>query len=226
MPIVFVDANVLYSKTLRDWLFLLRIETCGDLFTVASSNDAITEALYWLRKKNPDAPGYFISNTKEIIEASLDDRIRDFPAGVTFPGDDKHDTHVHAAAAACGATYLITGDEGFRAVEDELPYEVHTADSFFQLVAENVPQAVDDVIRRQRAYSRSRGWTKTLSEMLRAAQCPTFAEIVDRHLRALSDGHTTSGIAATVEPRRAAGADADTPALEDAGVTSGDGAAF
>ncbi|MFB2586764.1 PIN domain-containing protein [Herbiconiux liukaitaii] len=200
VPVVFVDANVLYSKTLRDWLFLLRKETCGDMFTVASSNDVIAEVLYWIRKNNSGGPGHLTGNAKELIEASLDELVRDFPAGMVFPGDDTHDTHVYAASITCGATYLVTDDAGFHDVSDELPYEVHSADSFLQLIAENVPQAVDNVIRTQIAYYANRSGSKTLSEALVSAHCPTFAGIVRRHLQAMSTGDMTAGIAASVRP--------------------------
>ncbi|MBH0008068.1 type II toxin-antitoxin system VapC family toxin [Salinibacterium sp. SWN1162] len=200
IPIVFVDANVLYSKTLRDWLFLLRRETRCELFTVASSNDVIAEVLYWSRKNNPSAPGQRTGNIKEIIEKALDETVRDFPAGMVFPGDDEHDTHVYAASVTCEASYLVTDDQGFHNVADELPYEVHSADSFFQLIAENAPEAVDEVINQQLAYYRKRENSRTLREALILAKCPTFAEIVHQHLEAMSAGSTTAGIAASVEP--------------------------
>jgi len=31
---VFLDANILCSKTLRDWFFMLRMETGGNMFTL------------------------------------------------------------------------------------------------------------------------------------------------------------------------------------------------
>ncbi len=52
---VFVDANVLYSRTQRDWLGLLHRDT--DAFEVFWSEDVITEALYHLRKKHQDWDG-------------------------------------------------------------------------------------------------------------------------------------------------------------------------
>lgn len=212
VPIVFVDANVLYSKTLRDWLFLLRRETCGDMFTVASSNDVIAEVLYWIRKNNSGGPGHLTGNVKETIEASLDELVRDFPAGTVFPGDDTHDTHVYAASITCGAAYLVTDDTGFHDVSNELPYEVHSADSFFQMIAENVPQAVDRVIREQIAYYQRRSGSKTLREALISANCPMFAEIVHQHLQATSTGNTTAGIAASAKPAVIEDA-AETPAV-------------
>lgn len=198
VPIVFVDANVLYSKTLRDWLFLLRLETSADMFTLASSNDVITEVLYRLRRNNSGGPGHLTGNVKDTLEGTLDEVVRDFPAGTVFPGGDEHDVHVHAATKECGADYLITDDQGFFDVADQLNYEVHTADTFFQLITENVPQVVDQVIHRQLAYYSARGAGKTLSQALADAGCPMFSTIVDRHLQAMAAGRTTSGIASEV----------------------------
>ncbi|MCH5643313.1 hypothetical protein [Gordonia sp. ABSL49_1] len=50
---VFVDENVLWPKTLRDWLFLLRNATGGEMFTVCSTEDVVAEAIYTLRRKKP-----------------------------------------------------------------------------------------------------------------------------------------------------------------------------
>ena len=199
VPIVFLDANVLYSKTLRDWIFLLREETTGGLFTVVSSHDVIGEAVYSIRRNMPHAPGHATARPKEMIENALDEIVRDFDGGMMFPGGDRHDVHVHAAATACNASYVITSDKGFHDVADQLEYEVHTPDSFLQLVAENMPQAVDRVILRQNEYRSKRGDTKTLSTALKDAGCPTFAVIVDKHLRAIVQGHTTTGIAGRVD---------------------------
>ncbi|MEJ1089402.1 PIN domain-containing protein [Microbacterium sp. Mu-80] len=198
VPIVFVDANVLYSKTLRDWLFLLRLETSADMFTLASSNDVIAEVLYRLRRNNPSGPGHLTGNVKDTLEGTLDEIVRDFPAGTVFLGDDQHDVHVHAATKECGASYLITDDHGFFTVADQLNYEVHTADSFFQLLTENVPEVVDRVIHQQLGYYRARGSGMTLSQALADAGCPMFSTIVDQHLQALAAGRSTSGIAAEV----------------------------
>lgn len=194
VSIVFVDANVLYSKTLRDWLFLLREETRGEVFTVAASNDVIAEVLYRIRKRNADGPGYLISRVKELLERQIDEMVRDFPARMAFPGGDVHDRHVHAAAITCGAAYLITQDLGFHEVADQLAYEVHTADSFFQLVAENVPHIVDQVILRQIEYRSRRGQQWTLGEALVAAGCPQFAEVVNGRLQSTAGGPPNTGL--------------------------------
>ena len=42
---MFVDANVLFSKTCRDWLYFLRQENEG-MFQLCSTNDVMVEVLY------------------------------------------------------------------------------------------------------------------------------------------------------------------------------------
>lgn len=195
-PIAFVDANVLFSKTLCDWLFLLRKHTNGGLFVLFSSEDAITEALHALRKSNPYADGQFTSRRRALFTTALDEIVADFPGTHDFPGADKHDAHIHAAALATNAVYLIADDAGFDAVDpDLLPYEVHTADSFFMLVAANVPQAVDAVILQQLEYFRNIEGSKRLDLALEDAGCPEFAKCVLKHMEHIFKGESTHGIA-------------------------------
>ena len=49
---VFVDANILFSKTLMDWLFFLREENPG-MFQLISTQDVFSEVLYNMRRNNP-----------------------------------------------------------------------------------------------------------------------------------------------------------------------------
>ncbi|WP_166997125.1 PIN domain-containing protein [Paramicrobacterium fandaimingii] len=200
IPVAFVDANVLYSKTLRDWLFLLRIETGGRMFALFSSEDTLTETLYHLRKNKADAPGRYTGAIQERIRASLDDIVDDFPA-IDFPGADDHDQHIHAAATSVNASYLIAGDRGFHDIDgDLLPYEVHSADSFFMLVAANAPGAVDRVITRQIGYYGKRSQSAKLDAMLEKAGCSTFAVCVRGHLAQLAADAATHGVSDRLLP--------------------------
>lgn len=197
--VAFVDANVLVSKTLRDWICLLRIETGGGLFVLHSSEDALTETAYKLRKKLPDAPGDTIAGIRASIRSALDDVLDSFPGGESFPGKDRYDRHIHAAAKASGADYLLTQDAGFAGIDpDLLPYEVITPDLFFALVAANNPAAADRVIRRQLKYFDSKPDVKRLSEALMDAKCEIFAECVKRHLERMAHGQSTAGLSQQV----------------------------
>lgn len=50
---VFLDANILYSRTLRDWFCLLSQESGFDGIELFWSEDVLAEMIYHLRKKNP-----------------------------------------------------------------------------------------------------------------------------------------------------------------------------
>ncbi|MDX2377310.1 PIN domain-containing protein [Microbacterium sp. LRZ72] len=172
-PVAFVDANILFSRTLCDWLFLLRLETNGGMFVLFSSEDSITETLYNLRRRNPSADGSLTSNRQQLLRRSLDDILDSFSGDVDFPGLDKNDHHVHAAALECHARYLIANDQGFAEIEpDLLPYEAHTADSFLMLIAANAPTAVDAVITRQLRHYADKPASKPLDVALVDAGCP------------------------------------------------------
>jgi len=76
---VFVDANVLFSRTLYDWLFLLRIESRGRLFQIHTSWDVINEAGTRLRDDHPEWDGEGISSLMSKIQDIFDEIIEVFP---------------------------------------------------------------------------------------------------------------------------------------------------
>ncbi len=186
---VLVDANVLYSRTLRDWLFLLKLRSEAGMFTVYATEDIIAEVLYRLRRDNPNESGHFIAGIHDRIVANIDDRITDFQIDGSFPGDDPDDAHVHAAAVASGARILLTDDAGFTDLPDEaieqLPYEVHTCDSFFLLADDVAPTIVRDVAADQHAYWTAKPGSTSIVTALERAGCPAFANRVREHMRAL-----------------------------------------
>lgn len=180
---VLVDANVLYSRTLRDWLFLLKLESNGGMFTVLATEDVIAETLYRLRRKNPTADGSLISSVHDRIVKNIDERISDFVIDGSFLGDDGDDAHVHAAAVAGGASIVLTDDNGWSdAIADQLPYEVHHPDSFFTLTDDSAPHVVRSVVARQVEYFCRRDGRADLPGALQRAGCFEFAERVRRHL--------------------------------------------
>ena len=186
---VLVDANVLYSRTLRDWLFLLKLRSDAAMFTVYATEDIIAEVLYRLRRDNPDRPGRFITGIHDRIVANIDDRITDFQIDGSYPGGDPDDAHVHAAAVASGARILLTDDSGLIDLPDEeieqLPYEIHTCDSFFVLVDDVAPTVVSDVVTEQHAYWTSKPNAIDVVTALERAGCPTFANRVRGHMSSL-----------------------------------------
>lgn len=188
---VLVDANVLRSRTLRDWLFLLREHSDGSLFTVHATEDIVAEVVYTMRRDKPDLPGRVTKQLHDLIMRCLDDVVSDYTVDGSFEGADENDAHVHAAALACEAGLLLTADKGFTAVpehvDDTLPYEVHTPDSFFTLVDDSAPLAVRTVTERQAAFWSGRQDGRPLVDALRDADCPRFAARVALHQLTLHD---------------------------------------
>lgn len=183
---VLVDANVLVSRTLRDWLLLLQIEAPG-MFATCWTEDILAETVHGIRRRNRHADGGAITQVADTLRATMSERIDGF-AVESFPAlNDSDDLHVHAAALAGGVNMLLTNDTDFlqlsREVLDELPYEVIDADSFLVLVDDSSPKAVDEVMHKQWTYWRSKDPASDLPQRLRDAGCPEFAERLWRHQR-------------------------------------------
>ncbi|MEZ5210432.1 PIN domain-containing protein [Gordonia sp. (in: high G+C Gram-positive bacteria)] len=187
---VFVDANVIRSRTLRDWLFLLR--NAGDMFSVCTTEDVIAEVVYTLRREKPDAPGYLTSSVHDRITEQLDYRVEDYPAGAPgYCGSDPDDAHVHAAAVAAGVDIVLTADKGFTSLSEEdrdgLPYEIYHPDEFFVLVDDSSPDTVRRVSGEQLEYwcAKKPSGGANLPAALDDADCPRFAERVRLRLQQL-----------------------------------------
>lgn len=180
---VFVDANVLFSRTLRDWLFLLRVESQGDLFHIHTTWDVITETGARLRDKHSHASGSLVSDLVEKCQTIFDDIITSYPGGAVQGLNDQEDWHVHHAAEACQAHILLTEDTGF--TSDETFYETYTCDEFFVEISTSAPAVVQQVVNFQAKYWAKRNG-KPLPVALREARCPEFAGIVQTHLQRLA----------------------------------------
>ncbi|WP_234354132.1 PIN domain-containing protein [Janibacter massiliensis] len=181
---MFVDANVFFSKTLTDWLFLLRYETEG-MFQVHTTEDVCAEVIYRMRKKNPTAPGHFTRRRIDLLRGSLDEIIGDYPADLPFTGADPADYHVHAAATAGRADIVITANKvgDFTNDPDAESYEVMHPDDFFLLVGESSRGCVPQVIEKQIMHWKHDARRVQLDEMLERAGCPEFAITVRELLR-------------------------------------------
>ncbi len=177
---VFVDSNVLYSRTLRDWLCLLTLANDRPHFLICWSEDVLAEVIYHLRRKHPQWSGRRIQKIRDSIVGALEGGlVHEFDVDETFDGRDPHDAHVHAAASACGAEYLLTMNLRDFAIADTR-YEVIDPDSFFMLIHDSAPALVASVTREQMSY-----WARVrdeamLPEYLERAECPQFAQVVRR----------------------------------------------
>lgn len=183
MPLLaFYDADVVFSRTLRDWLFLLRAETGGELFTLASSTDVLFEAGARLRDHYPAKPASLVEALRQKFFDFTDEIVEEFPGGPVDGMEDPGDWHVHHAASACQASILLTQNiKDFHA--DSTCYEAWTCDEFFVQVNSDVPQTVADVAWTQARYWAKQPGGRPLEEALAEAGCPQFAACVKGHLQ-------------------------------------------
>lgn len=186
MQSIFVDSNVLGSKTQYDWLFLLRLRL--EMFALWTSNDVLDEAHRAWRRRKPDLGGAMRAQRDTLFRQVFDEVSDAWEGGGADAINDVHDTHVHNAARSLGADILLTNNGTDFGDPDALPYDIYSPDEFFILVNDNAPQAVLDVTRDQALYwhKRSGNSSRSLADALTAAGCPLFAREVARHLAILS----------------------------------------
>lgn len=188
--IVLVDANVFYSRTLRDWVMLLAL-IGPESYQIRYTEDILVETLYHLRKNHPNLHSAAIEDVREKIESAFEGcKVVGYPIDPGFLGADPHDAHVHSAALASQADILLTCDVGGFIGEgqdsDDLPYEVWHPDDFLTYVAECAPDVVQAVTKRQMTYWAARRGDVDLPQRLREAGAPQFAECVRRHLQLIA----------------------------------------
>lgn len=166
---------------------MLATETEGDLYTVLWTDDILTECTYHLRKANPRWEGGKISRIRESIEEVFPDgRVRDFV--VEGGALDEGDQHVHAAAVAGRADFVLTMNVKDFPGGDECPYEVYTPGEFFTLVWDSAPGLVERVSRKMDRYWSGKGHPYSVAERLRSAEkSAAMKEFARRVARALCD---------------------------------------
>jgi predicted nucleic acid-binding protein len=183
---VLVDANVLVSRTLRDWLLMIQIEAPG-MYATCYTEDLLAEAVYSIRRRNPAMPGEAVTAIADTIRRVMSERIESFSIQELAALRDMDDLHVHSAAISGEVNMVLTDDKGFlglpEAVTDALPYEIISADAFFVLVDDSSPEAVAAVTVSQWDYWRKKDPATDLPQRLRDAGCPEFAQRVWRHQR-------------------------------------------
>lgn len=180
---VFIDANTLYSRTLRDWTFLLRLNT-NDMFQLHTSWDVITEAAARLRDKHPASNGALVTTLIERVQDVLDEIVTAYPGGPVEWIADEGDWHVHHAAVAAQADILLTEDQRFSS--DKTPYEVLTCDEFFLEVATAAPHETKEVLQRQAEYWGKKPQSKQVPEALRLSGCEEFALWAEAELKKIA----------------------------------------
>jgi predicted nucleic acid-binding protein len=193
--LVLPDSNILFSRTLRDWTFLLSRNTRQVIYTVHTTPDIIAETIAKIRDKNPLIGGQNIALIESRIRNSVSSVFSDYvPAQRDIVYDsmrDSGDYHVHAAASQGEISYLVTQDRGFLGlpedVQTSLSYEIHSADSFFCLVDDSAPPHVEMIALEQLHYWRTKAETDDrfdadLPGALTRAGCPNFADRISNRL--------------------------------------------
>ncbi|MGV9373473.1 PIN domain-containing protein [Micromonospora tulbaghiae] len=187
--LVFLDANVLYSRTLRDWISLLALEGDCAVFDLRYSEDVLAEWMYRLRRKRPE-------HSEQAIGGQRRRFVQAFPYGLVTgysPNEvpcppDPDDRHVLAAAVHGRADILVTDDR--RAFPPECVREslsVLTGDEFLGWAADRSMPLVLRALARQIDYYRRSlvSEDKDAVELiahLRKAGAPRFAERLENHL--------------------------------------------
>lgn len=182
---VLVDANVWFSRTLRDWIGMLYTTPELPPFDVRWTEDILAEVVYHLRRTNPTWEGARITGLRERLAATFETgRVDHFTVDDDYRGIDPMDAHVHAAAVACRADYLVTDDsKGFVWDDNQSSYEVLTPDEFLVLVDDTTPDLVAAVTQLMGEYWLAQAGEAELPKRLRSAGCPQFAERVRKHLQ-------------------------------------------
>ncbi|WP_227984688.1 PIN domain-containing protein [Nocardia spumae] len=183
---VLVDANVLFSQTLRDWLALLYLDPGNEMFEVMWTDDIMTEFHYHLRKKFPLHSDAQIGGIRRRLEDSFRTGwVTGYTIDESVAYPDVGDAHVHCAAVHANVDILLTGNAKDFAGIDDLPYEIYKAGEFFELVDDSNPALVRAVTEQQLVYHlrKSRTNKVSLPERLKSAGARGFAERVRRHLQ-------------------------------------------
>ncbi|QWW19510.1 PIN domain-containing protein [Schaalia sp. 19OD2882] len=175
--VVLVDANIWFSRTLRDWVCLLATDPRSSLFTVLWTDDILAEVLSNLRKKNPNWNGGQISDISEKIKESFPNgQVRDFRP--TDNPADLFDGHVIGAAIAGDADILLTNDGKGFSEEHDFRFEVMNVDDFLMLVAHSSRNLIVRTALRTAIHFHKRGVPYLEAERLKSAGAPKFARFV------------------------------------------------
>lgn len=179
---VLVDANVLYSRTLRDWVFMLALAGgAGAFYDVLRTEDILAETVRNFRKNHPNVAGGYIADVVEKVRETFPEgRVRDYECP---PWDlDAGDAHVHGAALAGEADILLTSNVahfiGENCDPDEMPYEVYAPDEFLMLAWQSQSEVVRTVYDQMEAYRVSREGKYSLAERLKHAGAGEFARVI------------------------------------------------
>ena len=188
--IVFADANVLYSRVLRDYLLYAAIRK---LISIAWSKKVLEEVERNLLAKNPS---FTAESAKRLSEKMTDTfpyaEINPNPehyeqlSQLSFPDDD--DRHVFAAAIAAEAGIICTSNtKDFPAhIASDLGMQVMSPDELLYWLASDNSVSMLDVHNTVVAAYRGSSSVDTL-EALRRAGASNTADLLDELYREFYD---------------------------------------
>jgi hypothetical protein len=105
--VAILDANVLYSASLRHLLIWLAVTEAFDAKWTGAIQDEWTRSLL---RDQPGLDASRIARTRQLMDAHIPDALvagyEPLIASLTLP--DPNDRHVLAAAIHCGATFIVT----------------------------------------------------------------------------------------------------------------------
>jgi PIN domain len=150
-PVAILDANVLYSASLRHLLIWLAVVEAFDARWTEAIQDEWTRALL---RDRPALDARRIVRTRQLMDAHIPDALvvghEALIAGLTLP--DPNDRHVLAAAIHCAATIIVTKNledfpAGVLAVHGIVAMH---PDAFVRSLFDSNPDAVIDGARSHR----------------------------------------------------------------------------
>ena len=151
-PLVFLDANVLFSRTLRDWISLLALESDRTAYDLRFSEDVLAEWIYRIRRKKPEYGDQVIDGRRrELVEAFPGAMVIGYNPGSVLEMLDPNDQHVLAAVIHGEVDMLVADDRraGFSAAAEQHGFDFYLADDFLMWVANNHGALVMPVLERQ-----------------------------------------------------------------------------
>lgn len=191
--LIFLDANILYPRTLRDWFANIALSSGAEGVGLRWSEDVLAEWIYNRRKRNPGASDQEIGRWRQKISDAFPAAIiRDYSIDPTLlDGKDKFDAHVLAAAAHGNVDYLVTDNyKDFAPYADRFEFEIYTADDMLCLIKERRPDAVRTALKKQCQYWAGKAGTKTLPAALIDSGAPHFAGYIREQLSEMAlSGH-------------------------------------
>lgn len=187
--LIFLDANILYSRTLRDWFALISLNSGAEGIALRWSEDVMTEFIYHLRRKNPGASDHNVGLWREKLTSAFPNAmISGYEISPEFlQGRDQFDAHVLAAATHGRVDYLVTANPGdFEEFADRLEFEIFRPDDMLCLMIERRPDAVLAATKKQCQYWAGRPDSKSLPAALIDAGTPDFARHIQAQLATLA----------------------------------------